>query len=100
MDNVYQIRVNGKIVKHLRVQNELVDGMPIGKQQIAIEDSMVGWITLDDNSNLLPGLPQFVIEMRDATIPPIERRYLPNKGWQKTSVANLLYRLEATGVLK
>ena len=100
MENIYQIRVNGRIVTHLHVRNKLVDGMPCGEQEVAIQDSMVGWIPLDDNNSVLSGVPEFVIEMRDSTIPPAERRYLPNKGWERVRVSEVLARLEATGVLK
>ncbi len=101
MQNKYQIRVNGRIIPHIRVQNELIDGVPCGKQQIAIEDPQLGWFTIDDNENLvLSGVPEFLVEMRDSTIPPIDRRALPNKGWERVCVTEILVRLEATGVLR
>lgn len=83
-----QIRVNGLIVTHIDVRHALVDGVPCGDWQIAIEDPVIGWLTLDDNGNLWDhDLPQFVLEVGTP------------EGWRRVTVAQLLALLESTGVI-
>jgi hypothetical protein len=85
----HQIRVNGQIVAHIDVRHTLVDGVPCGVWQVAIEDPVLGWITIDDNGNLWDNdLPKFVLEIMD-----------PNGGWQRWSVSQLLELLVSTGVI-
>jgi len=98
MENQYRIRVNGLVVTHIDIRHALVDGVPCGDLQIAIEDPVLGWMTIDDNEGLIKGQSQFVLEIRDAAITPEVCRTLPNKGWYQVTVAHLLQLLEATGV--
>lgn len=45
----------------------------------------------DDNEGLTdPALTLFILEMRDVSIPPIERRFLPNKGWRQVTTRKCL----------
>jgi hypothetical protein len=78
-----------------------VNGVPCGEWQIAIKDPVLGWITLDDNDNLWDNdLPQFVLEVRDVTIPAADHFFLPNQdGWYSTTIAGLLELFESTGVI-
>jgi len=96
--NQYRIRLNGLVITHIDVRHALVDGVPCGDLQIAIEDPVLGWMTIDDNQGLDRGQSRFVLEVRDAAIAPEVCRDLPNKGWYQVTVAHLLQLLEATGV--
>ncbi len=98
MENHYRIRVNGLVVTHIDIRHALVDGVPCGELQIAIEDPVLGWMTIDDNEGLIAGQSQFVLEVRDSRLAPEVCRDLPNKGWYRVTVAHLLGLLEATGV--
>jgi hypothetical protein len=37
--------------------------------------------------------------VRDVTIPPIQRRYLPNKGWKRVTTSQCLALLESSRVV-
>jgi len=37
--------------------------------------------------------------VRDVNIPPVERRYLPNKGWRGMTTVECLALLESAGVI-
>jgi hypothetical protein len=102
--NRHQIRVNGLIINHIDVRHALVDGVPCGEWQIAIEDPIIGWMTLDDNDNLWDNdLPKFVLEVRaNPWVSVMDMRdgnELPVLGWRQVTVAQLLSLLESTGVL-
>jgi hypothetical protein len=45
-------------------------------------------------------LSHFILEVRDVTIPPVERRCLPNKGWQRVTTRGCLSLLESAGVIE
>ncbi len=101
--NQYQVRVNGLIVTHIDVRHALVDGVPCGDWQIAIEDPVIGWLTLDDNDNLWDhDLPKFVLEVRACPYVSLmdirDGNELPT-GWRRVSVAQLLALLESQGVI-
>jgi hypothetical protein len=88
MENDYRFRVNGLIVTHIDVRHALVNGVPCGEWQIAINDPLLDWITLDDNDNLWDqDLPKFVLEACEN----------PEKGWRRVRVPDLLALLESTG---
>jgi len=60
-----------------------------------------GEFAIDDNQGLAdPSLTQFILEVRDVTIPPIQRRYLLNKGWKRMSTRECLALLESAGVIE
>jgi len=42
---------------------------------------------------------RFILEVPDLTIPPIQRRYLPNKGWKRMMMGECLALLESAGVI-
>jgi len=91
----YQIRVNGLTIAHIDVRHALVNGVPCGGWQVAIDDPVLGWITIDDNENLWDkDLSKFVLEVRDT-----DCHYLPNDGWRRKTVAQLLGLLVDTGVI-
>jgi hypothetical protein len=71
----------------------MIDGEPIGKLQIAVEDEAIGWFTIDDNENLWDkDLPKFVLKY--ATIP-----MAAGQGWQRVTTGELLDVLESAGLL-
>jgi hypothetical protein len=86
--------LNGEVIRSIRVQREMIDGEPIGKLQIAVEDEAIGWFTIDDNENLWDkNLPKFVLKY--AVIP-----MAPGQGWQRVTTAKLLDVLESAGLIQ
>jgi hypothetical protein len=93
MEPEFRFSLNGEVIRSIRVQNEMIDGEPIGKLQIAVEDEAIGWFTIDDNENLWDkDLPKFVLKY--ATIP-----MAAGQGWQRVTTGELLDVLESAGLL-
>jgi hypothetical protein len=60
----------------------------------------LGEFGIDDNQALSdPALTPFILEVRDVTIPPIERRFMPNKGWRQVTMRECLALLESAGII-
>jgi hypothetical protein len=94
----FQFRLNGIIITHLKVRPAAIDGATDHWELVACHDTL-GEFTIDDNDGLAdPALTRFVLEVRDVTIPPIERRYLPNKGWRQVTTSECLALLESVGI--
>jgi len=94
MEPEFRFCLNGEVIRNIRVQREMIDGQPIGKRQIAVEDEAIGWFTIDDNENLWDkDLPKFVLKY--ATIPLTARQ-----GWQRVTTKELLDVLESAGLIK
>jgi hypothetical protein len=78
-----QFRINGVVITHIKVRPVVIDGMTVRWELVAC-DQKLGEFAIDDNEKLAdPALTRFLLEVRDVTIPPIERRFLPNKGWKR-----------------
>jgi len=93
MEPEFRFCLNGEVIRSIRVQNEMIDGEPIGKLQIAVEDEAIGWFTIDDNENLWDkDLPKFVLKY--ANIP-----MAAGQGWQRVTTGELLDVLESAGLL-
>ncbi len=101
--NRYQIRLNDQIITRIEVRHALVDGVPCGELQVAIEDPVIGWFTIDDNQGLERGQSQFVLEVRANPYVSImdlrKGNSLPVLGWRRVSTTQLLELLESTGVI-
>ena len=81
----FQFRLNGLIIPLLKVRPVMRDGIVDHWELVASHDRL-GEFAIDDNEQLVdPTLTRFVLEMRDANIPSIERKYLPNKGWRQVT---------------
>jgi hypothetical protein len=94
MEPEFRFCLNGEVIRNIRVQHEMIDGEPIGKRQIAVEDEAIGWFTIDDNENLWDkDLPKFVLKY--ATIPMDA-----GQGWQRVTTKELLEVLESAGLIK
>ena len=75
------------------------DGIVDHWELVACHDTL-GEFAIDDNEDLAdPALTRFVLEVRNAGVPPIERRYLPNKGWRQVTARECLALLESAGVI-
>ena len=99
MNTRYQIRLNGIVITELKVGPVALDGTINSWELVACHDSL-GEFAIDDNESLVdPALTRFVLEVRDVTIPPIERRYLLNKGWRQVTTQECLALLESAGVI-
>lgn len=101
----FRFKLNGIIVPEIRIQRALVNGQPIGELQIAVNESTLGWFTLDNNENLWDqALPKFVLEYRDETawalLPTLERSLSKDKGWCRTTSEELTGILYASGVIE
>ena len=100
MNNRYQIRLNGIIITEIKIRPVDIDGMTDRWELVACHKELAEFAIEDSDDDLLdPALPRFILEVRDATIPPIERRFLPNKGWRQVSTRECLALLQSTGVI-
>jgi len=95
----FQFRLNGIIVPQIIVRPVMLDGV-VDHWELVACDEMLGQFAVDDNEVLAdPALSRFILEVRDVSIPPIERRYLPNKGWMRMTTRACLSLLESAGVI-
>jgi len=96
----FQFRLNGLIIPHLMVRPVVIDRNTDRWELVACHGTL-GEFTIDDNDGLVdPALTPFILEVRDVTIPPIERRFLPNKGWKRLSTRECLALLESAGMIE
>jgi hypothetical protein len=99
MNTRFQFRLNGIIITQIQVRPVVIDGTTDHWELVACHDTL-GEFAIDDNEGLAdPALTPFILEVRDVTIPPIERRYLPNKGWKRMTTRECLDLLESSGVI-
>lgn len=83
----------------LKVRPVLIDGIADHWELVACHKTL-GEFAIEDNDGLAdPALTPFILEVRDVTIPPIERRFLPNKGWKQMSTRECLTLLEMADVI-
>jgi hypothetical protein len=100
MNTQFQFRLNGLIITHLKVRPLGIDETSDRWELVASHDTL-GEFGIDDNEGFDdPALTPFVLEVRDATIPPIERRFLPNKGWKRMTTRECIALLESAGVIE
>lgn len=99
MNTQFQFRLNGVIITRMKVRPVVLAGATDHWKLVASHERL-GEFAIDDNEGLAdPALTRFVLELRDATITPIQRRYLPNKGWKKMTTGECLALLESAGVI-
>jgi len=95
----FQFRLNGIIIPHLKVRPVMLDGVVNHWELVACHEAL-GEFAIDDNEGLADSaLTPFILELRDVTIPPIERRYLPDKGWKQMTMSECIALLESSGVI-
>jgi hypothetical protein len=95
----FQFRLNGLIITEIKVRSVMNCGNADHWELVACHETL-GEFAIDDNDGLAdPALTPFILEVRDASIPPLERLYLPNKGWQQVTTRECLDLLETTGVI-
>ena len=83
----------------MKLRPVVINGTTDRWELVACHDTL-GEFAIDDNEGLSdPALTRFVLEVRDATTPAIDRRYLPNKGWKRTTTSECLTLLESSGVI-
>ena len=86
MNTQFQFRLNGNIIAEIKVRPIVMAGITDHWELVACHETL-GEFAIDDNEGLTdPALTRFILEVRDATIPPIERRFLANKGWRRMSI--------------
>ncbi len=96
----FQFRLNGTVITHMKVRPVVINGTTDRWELIACDDKL-GEFAIDDNDGLGdPALSRFVLEVRDVSIPPSERRSLPNKGWKRMTTRECLGLLESAGVIE
>ena len=95
----FQFRLNGSIIPHLVVRPVVINGA-IDRWELVARHETLGEFAIDDNEGLAdPSLTRFVLEVRNVSVRPIERRHLPNKGWHQVTIEGCLALLESTGVI-
>jgi len=95
----FQFRLNGVIITHLKVRPVVFDETTERWELVACHETL-GEFSIDDNEGLNPALTPFILEVRDANIPTIERRYLPNKGWRQVTTRECIAFLESAGLIR
>jgi hypothetical protein len=98
MNTRFQFRLNGIIITQIQVRPVVMNGTTDHWELVACHDKL-GEFGSDDNEGLDAALTPFILEVRDGAIPPIERRYLPNKGWKRMTTRECLGLLESAGVI-
>ena len=96
--NCYQFRLNGIIITEIAIRPAAIDGVRSGRELVACHKEL-GEFAIDDNEGLDPALTRFILEVRDVTIPPLERRFLPDKGWRQVTTRECIALLESAGVI-
>jgi hypothetical protein len=100
MNTQFQLRLNGLVITHLKVRPVVTFGTTDKWELVACHE-MLGEFAIDDNERLAdPALSQFTLEVRDVTIPPLERRFLPNKGWRQVTTRECIALLESAGIIE
>lgn len=95
----FQFRLNGLVITHLKVHPVVIDGTTDRWELVVCHDTL-GDFAIDDNEGFAdPALTRFVLEVRDAAIPPMERRFLPNKGWKRMTTKECFALLVSAGVI-
>ncbi len=95
----FQFRLNGVIITRISVRPVVTFGTTDHWELVA-DDEKLGHFAIDDNEGLAdPALTRFILEVRDVSIPPIERRFLPNKGWKVMTTKECLGLLQSSGVI-
>lgn len=98
----FRIRVNGVYVPEICVQRENKD--PKSDIQLVVRDEILGWIPLDNNEEIIDGLPKFHLEYRDETswrlLPDQLKQASEDKGWNSATPEELISVLWHVGVLK
>jgi hypothetical protein len=94
----FQFRLNGIIITEIKVRPVVIDGTTDRWELVACHETL-GEFAIDDNEGLDPALTRFVFEMRDANVPPVERRNLPNKGWSLVTTGECIALLVSAGVI-
>jgi hypothetical protein len=99
MNTRYQFRLNGIIITQLKVRPAAIGGATDHWEVVACHGTL-GEFAVDDNEGLAdPALTRFALEVREVTIPPFERRFLPSKGWSRITAKECLALLESAGVI-
>ncbi len=80
------VRVNGMIIRRVKIREYISDGKPTGEQELVICDPLVGCFAVDDT---------FSFEVKDLALPEVVRQALPNEGWQAVTLPELLSMLSA-----
>ncbi len=94
-----QFRLNGLIITRMKVRPVVIAGITDHWELVACHETL-GDFAIDDNDAIPdPCLSRFLLEVRDASIPPLERRYLPNKGWRRMTAGECLALLESDGII-
>lgn len=95
----FQFRLNGVIVTHIKVRPVVIDGIT-DRWELVASNEKLGDFAIDDNEAFAdPALSRFILEVRDVSIPPSERRFLPKKGWERMTTVECLALLESAGVI-
>ena len=80
------VRVNGLIIKRVKIREYISDGQPTGEQELVIYDPLAGSFAADDS---------FDFEVKDLALPEVVLQALPQQGWQTVTLAELLRLLSA-----
>lgn len=80
------VRVNGVVIRRVKIREYISGGQPTGEQELIIFDPVLGSFVVDDS---------FHFEVKDLALPEMVRCTMPNDGWHKVSLRKLLRLLTA-----
>ena len=58
------------------------------------------WACIQPDVAMLRARDDAGLEVRDATIPPLQRRFLPNKEWRRMTTKECLALLDSAGIIE
>ncbi len=80
------VRVNGVVIRRVKIREYICGGQPTGEHELVIFDPMLGSFAVDDS---------FLFEIKDLNAPPEERDSPPNEGWRPVKLNELIQQLAA-----
>lgn len=80
------VRVNGVVIRRVKIREYISGGQPTGEQELVVFDPTVGSFAVDD---------RFIFEVKDLSIPADLRDSLPNEGWRAVKLNALIEMLAA-----
>ncbi len=80
------VRVNGVVIRRVKIREYISGGRPTGERELIIFDPVLGSFVVDDS---------FEFEVKDLAVPEVVRRSMADDGWQKVSLRELMRLLSA-----
>ncbi len=80
------VRVNGVVIRRVKIREYICGGQPTGEHELVIFDPVLGSFAVDDS---------FVFEIKDLNLPAEAHAAQPNEGWHPVKLKELIETLAA-----